>query len=88
MVKHKSRGQELRVSAKELILDFMRSNAYCSRENKGIRAAEFFRECGLDWGDHEGATSSNQQYWLVALLRDLEKESALFRDSEKLWHLK
>ena len=36
--------------------------------------ASIFRECGFDWGNYPVATSSNQQYWVVAILRELEKE--------------
>lgn len=39
-----------------------------------MRQAEIFRACGFDWGECEKATSSNQQHWVVALLRELEAE--------------
>ena len=58
----------------------MHNNYSCSKAGKGIKQAEIFRECGLDWGSLENATSSNQQYWIVALLRELEKENMVERD--------
>jgi len=45
--------------------------------------------CGFDWGEYEKATSSNQQYWVVALVRELENEGEIERDpSTKHWRLK
>jgi hypothetical protein len=40
----------------------------------GLRLAEIFGECGFEWGDYPKATSSNQQYRVVALVRKLEGE--------------
>lgn len=56
---------------------------------EGMKQAEIFRNCGLDWGSQENATSSNQQYWIVGLLRQLEKENKIVRDeSTKKWNIK
>ena len=52
----------------------------CSSFSRGLKQAEIFRACGLDWGEYPNATSSNQQYWLVALLRELELEGKVKRD--------
>ena len=50
---------------------------------------QLFRMCGFDWGEYEKATSSNQQYWIVALVRELEAEGELERDLKtKHWRLK
>lgn len=82
-------GCNLRASAKNLVYTFMQATPDCYSYADGMRAAEIFRACGLDWGTYENATSSNQQYWLVALLRELESENKIVRDtSTKLWRLK
>jgi len=70
----KKRGYEIRERTKQLVLDFMNSNNKSKSSGLGMKQAEVFRECGLDWGSYEKATSSNQQYWIVALLRELEGE--------------
>ena len=81
-------GCNLRITAKNLVYSFMAATPDCNHHADGMRAAEIFRACGLDWGSYENATSSNQQYWLVALLRELEAENKVIRDtSTKLWRL-
>lgn len=79
MLVFERRGNELRKLAKSLVLEFMSSCPSCSPGGNGMRSASIFRECGLDWGDQKSASSSNQQYWLVALLRELELESKIER---------
>jgi hypothetical protein len=82
------RGFAIRKQSKDIVLDFMKSTFECSSINDGMKLAEIFRACGFDWGNYENATSSNQQYWLVALLRELEKENKVQRDPEtKRWKL-
>lgn len=50
--------------------------------------AQIFRECGMDWGEKKNCTSSNQQYWIVAILRELEEEGKIQRDQfTKKWRL-
>lgn len=67
----------------------MRSTTACSKYSEGLKQAEIFRICGLDWGEQLNATSSNQQYWIVALLRELEQENIIERDKcSKKWRLK
>jgi hypothetical protein len=68
------RGAAIRREAKRLVIEFMRSSSACQSGREGLRLAEIFRECGFDWGDYPKATSSNQQYWVVALVRELEAE--------------
>lgn len=68
------RGETVRETAKALVLDFMQATPACRPSAPGMRLAEIFRECGFDWGDYPKATSSNQQYWVVALVRELESE--------------
>ena len=83
------RGFELRSSAKQLVLDFMQASPECMPYAEGMRQAEIFHACGFDWGAYPNATSSSQQYWIVALLRELEKESKVQKDeATKLWRLK
>ena len=74
MTSYEQRGAELRAAAKTLVLQYMEANPECDSRGSGMRQAELFRECGLNWGDYPRATSSHQQYWIVALLRELESE--------------
>lgn len=83
-----SKGTELRNAFKALVYDYMLHQNDCSQNELGQRQAEIFRACGLDWGEKENATSSNQQYWLVALLRELESEDKIVRDPDsKKWRI-
>ena len=83
------RGVEIRKLAKQLVLDFMNTSPECASGAEGKTQASIFKECGLDWGEYPTATSSSQQYWVVALLRDLEKEGKVERNSKsKLWTLR
>lgn len=68
------RGEQVREQSKQIILDYMRSQNCCGPTGDGMRQAELFRACGFDWGDQEKAKSSQQNYWIVALLRTLELE--------------
>ncbi len=71
---YETRGQTIRLAAKELMLDFMRATSDCQPGQDGMRLSPMFRACGFDWGEYPKATSSNQQYWVVALVRELEAE--------------
>jgi hypothetical protein len=66
------RGAAIRREAKQLVLEFMRTSSACQPGRGGLRLAEIFRECGFDWGNYSKATSSNQQYWVVAPVRGLK----------------
>lgn len=86
MHKYYFEGTNLRAKIKDLVCEYIYSNPACGKYGEGLQTAEIFRECGLDWGKYDNATSSNQQYWLVALLRELEKEGKITRDSDtKRW---
>lgn len=86
MVNHSTEGKNLRIKTKELVFDFMKNTPECSSNAEGLKQAVIFRECGLDWGEYPNATSSNQQYWIVALLRELEHEGKVKRDTvTKKW---
>lgn len=82
-------GEELRNDFKNLVFNYMSIKDECSKLNDGMKQADIFRECGMDWGEKENCTSSNQQYWIVAILRELEEEGKIQRDIEtKKWRLK
>ena len=72
-------GSSLREFAKLLVKNFFISDPRCAPAQAGVRTAEIFRLCGLDWGDKPRATSSNQQYWLVAILQELAEENLIER---------
>ncbi len=76
------RGNRLRAEAKAIVYEFMRASALCQPGREGMRLAPIFRACGFDWGEYKKATSSNQQYWVVALMRELEAEGKVERVSE------
>ena len=80
-------GNTLKNIAKNIVLEYMYMEPLCQKKANGIKQAELFRNCGFDWGDYENATSSNQQYWIVALLRELEKEDKIVRLENKHWRL-
>ncbi len=74
MSQFKQFGKLLREAAKNVILKYMQQEQRYQPQCTGISQAELFRSCGLDWGNYTSATSSNQQYWIVALPRELEAE--------------
>ena len=82
MTEYEVRGNEIRNLAKSLVLHFMQSRSDCQPNKEGMKLAQIFRACGFDWGDQKKATSSNQQYWVVALIRELESEGKVERVSE------
>ena len=76
---HEKRGEALRTLSKSIVLQYMQNTPECSPKADGKRLAAIFRECGFDWGEQQNATSSNQQYWVVALMRHLEAEGKVER---------
>jgi len=74
MDKFIEKGEEIRKIAKNLVISFMNTENDCHVSGAGIKQAQIFKRCGFDWGNYEKATSSNQQYWIVGLLRELESE--------------
>ena len=89
MDQFQSRGALLRAEAKALVQEFMHATPACRPEGDGMRLSPLFRACGFDWGEYEKATSSNQQYWVVALMRELESEGMVERVSPSgPWRLK
>ncbi len=86
---YKEKGIDLRKQFKDLVYNYMKSKEECEPLGTGMKQADIFRECGMDWGKKENCTSSNQQYWIVAILRTLEEEGKLQRDNDtKKWRLK
>ena len=89
MKEFQDRGRAIRLQAKALVLEFMQSSSDCQPGKGGMRLSPIFRACGFDWGDYPKATSSNQQYWVVALVRELESEAKVERVSPSgPWRLK
>lgn len=82
MKKYLFQGESLRAEGKSLIIEFMSNHPACQPNSEGLKQSDIFRCCGLDWGDKQSATSSNQQYWLVALLRSLEADGHVERVGE------
>ena len=74
MTSYEERGEAIRAEAKALVFEFMKASPDCDSHGDGMRQSELFRRCGFDWGNYPKATSTNQQYWIVALLRELESE--------------
>ena len=82
-------GREIRNGAKSLVFRFMQASALCQPGADGMSLSRISRECGLEWGDYPKATASNQQYWVVALVRELEAEAKVERVSDSgPWRLK
>lgn len=74
-----TRGDRLRADAKMLVHEFMQASDPCQPGREGMKQSAIFRECGFDWGNRESALSSQQQYWVVALLRELEADGKVER---------
>ena len=82
MNEYEARGIEIRNLTKSLVIQFMQATPDCRPGKEGMKLAQIFRACGFDWGEYKNATSSNQQYWVVALVRELEAEGKVERVSE------
>ena len=80
MENHFKIGIELRSKVKDLVFDFLKQHPECKPNASGLKQTVVFRECGLDWGDKKKATSTNQQYWVNAILRELEEEGLITQD--------
>lgn len=76
------RGAQIRREAKSLVIEFLNSHPDAGPKGIGVKQAEIFRACGFDWGAYPKATSSNQQYWIVALLRELQASGEVIQVSE------
>lgn len=49
MRNHLSDGEFRRLQIKALVLENMRTNPDCTSNNDGMKQAEIFRACSLDW---------------------------------------
>ena len=73
---------------KNVVLRFMQKQPHCAITARGLTQADIFRCCGFSWGQQENATVSNQQYWIVACLKELESEQLVQQDvGTKFWRL-
>lgn len=82
-------GFELRSKAKKLAISVLTKHSDGNKNGKGIKQADVFRLCGLDWGNYPKALSTQQQFWAVALLRELESEGLVEQLKESgPWRLK
>lgn len=78
-------GYLLREKAKEIVISYLRTHA----EGQAIKQAKIFRDCGFDWGDYPKSKSTQQQYWIVALLNELRNEGRVEQIGERgPWRLK
>ena len=82
MTNFKELGIGLRSFAKLIVINFMQSSEVCQSGKEGMKQTQIFKECGFDWVDYDRANSTRQQYWVVALLRELESEGKIERVSE------
>ncbi len=82
MTKYESRGYEIRNLCKSLVLDFMQATTECQPTGVGMKQSQIFKQCGFDWGAYPSSTSSNQQYWIVAILSELKKEGKVVQISK------
>lgn len=88
MENHFKIGIALRTKVKDLVLDFLKQHPECKPNASGLRQTVVFRECGLDWGNKKKATSTNQQYWVNAILRELEEDGLIAQDIQSnRWRL-
>ena len=89
MIHFQEHGNEIRGMAKNLVFEFMKATWECQPGKEGMKLAQIFKRCGFDWGDYPKATSSNQQYWVSAIVRELEAEGKVERVSESgPWRLR
>ena len=82
MNQFEKRGNDIRTIAKCLIMEFMHSVSECQSGKEGMRLSQIFKKCGFDWGNYPKTTSSNQQYWVSAILWELKAEGKVERVSE------
>lgn len=74
-----ARGEHIRAEAKALVYEFMQASTSCQPGGSGMTQAAIGRECGLEWGSYPTAPITQQNYWVVALLRQLEEEGKVQR---------
>ncbi len=82
MKSYEKQGEAIRTLAKSLVVQFMSSHSDCVPTGPGLKQAEIFRRCGFSFGEQTKAEPSRQQYWVVALLRDLEADGLVVQVKE------
>ena len=83
------KGRSIREQSKAIVIEFMSRCTNCKIASEGKTQTELFKECGFDWGKYDKAPSTQQQYWFIALLRELEKENKIEQTKESgPWRLK
>ena len=82
MTEFEERGKNIREQCESLVLYFMSSTAACQPNGSGMKQSQIFKACGLDFGDYDKVTSTNQQYLIVAILRELESERKVHQIKE------
>jgi len=82
MTKFENKGREIRELCKSHVLEFMQSKVECQPGSPGMKQSQIFKSCGFEWGSYPAITSSNQQYWIVAILSALKEEGKVERISD------
>ena len=81
-------GAQVCANAKRVALAYMRTRAECTCVAAGLFHTELFRGCGFEWKDCGGEEFVKQQYWMIGLLRTLERLGEVrFDAAKKLWRL-
>ncbi len=81
-------GAQVCANAKRVALAYMRTRAECAFVGAGLFHTELFRGCGFEWKDCGGEEFVKQQYWMIGLLRALERLGEVrFDGAKKLWRL-
>ena len=66
----------------------MKQQPECKPNASGLKQTVVFRKCGLEWGNKKKATSTNQQYWVIVILREPEEEGLIAQDIQSnQWRL-
>ncbi len=79
-INYAERGREVRLLARQLVLDYLNTRPEAESRGPGISQTEISRACGLLWGDYPKSAATQQQYWIVGLLRQLEQEERISQD--------
>ena len=70
---NRSTGLYIKEKTKSLIIKCMQTHFnHC---HNGLSQTKIFKGCNLGWGDKKNTTETQQQFWVVALLKELEEEN-------------
>lgn len=82
-------GKQIKIAVKSMIIDYMNNNIHCAKNGYGVKQADIFHDLGLGVKTYPKATLSNQQYWMIALLYELQDEGKIEHICDKgPWRLK